>query len=129
MENAKKQNIIMVWLAWHFIEMPKFLLLVWKNYIMFVSNYFSLPSLLKSFFAPWRRNRWSYPKHLDVGEFFNALISNSFSRFLGALVRTGLIIVGILSQIFVIFAGLVVFSFWILCPFIVVFGLLFAIFY
>jgi hypothetical protein len=101
------------------------LLGVWKNYIFFALNYFSLPILLKSLFAPWRKYRWRYPKGLNITEFFNTLISNAFSRFLGALMRIILIIVGILFQIFVIFAGLIILLLWILIPFIVIAGFYF----
>lgn len=129
MDTTRTQNIISEWLSWHFYEMPKFLLGVWKNYILFASNYFSLPTLLLSLFAPWRRYKWSYPKWFNIGEFLSTVISNAFSRFLGALMRIALIIVGILFQIFVIFAGLVIFIFWILTPFIIIAGLLFALIY
>jgi hypothetical protein len=125
METSEKHNILMVWLSWHFFEMSKFLLGVWKNYILFALNYFSLPTLLKSLLAPWRKYKWNYPKGFDIAEFFNTFISNVFSRLLGALMRIVLIIFGILFQIFVIFAGLVVFLLWILLPFIIVAGFLF----
>jgi hypothetical protein len=126
---SNKQNILLLWFFWHFYEMPKFLLGVWKNYILFALNYFSLPILLKSFFAPWRKYKWSYPRGLDVGGFFSTLISNTFSRFLGALMRIVLIIVGILFQIFVIFAGSVIFLLWLLIPFIIIAGFLFIFVY
>ena len=126
---TKSANIFYLWLNWHFREMPKFLLEVWKNYILFALNYFSLPILLKSLFAPWHKYRWKYPKGLNAVEFFNTLISNAISRLLGALIRIILIVVGIAFQIFVIFAGLIIFLFWILAPFIVIAGFLFAFFY
>jgi hypothetical protein len=129
MEVSKKKNIFSVWFAWHFYEMPKFLLLVWKNYILFALNYFSLTVLIKSFLSPWRKYRWNYPKGFNIAEFFNTFISNVFSRLLGALMRTVLIIVGIIFQVFVIFAGLIVFLAWILVPFIIIAGFLFVFIY
>jgi hypothetical protein len=125
----QKQNIFSEWLFWHFYEMPKFLLGVWKNYILFAFNYFSLPVLLKSLFAPWHRYKWNYPKIINVGEFFNTLASNAFSRLIGALMRIILIAVGILFQIFVIFAGLIIFLLWMLSPLFVIAGFLFVFFY
>jgi hypothetical protein len=122
METIHKQNIFILWFVWQFYEMPVFLLGVWKNYILFALNYFSLPILLKSLFAPWRKYKWNYPRGFDVGEFLSTLISNTFSRFLGALMRIVLIIVGIFFQIFVIFAGLIIFLLWILVPFIIITG-------
>ncbi|MCX6718596.1 MAG: hypothetical protein NTY81_03305 [Candidatus Staskawiczbacteria bacterium] len=129
MQTSGRQNIISLWFFWHFYEMPKFLLAVWKNYIMFALDYFSLPLLLKSFFAPWRKYRWNYPKGFDVGEFFSTLISNIFSRIIGAIMRIVLIIAGILFQIFVVLAGLIIFLLWILIPFIIIAGFLFVFIY
>jgi len=129
MQQNNKQNIFTVWLLWHFYEMPKFLLLVWKNYILFALNYFSLTALLKSLFSPWRKYSWMYPKGFNVVEFFNTLVSNTVSRFLGAIMRIVLIAFGIVFQIFVIFAGLIIFLLWILIPFIAIAGFLFVFLY
>ena len=126
MESLKRQNILLTWLYWQFLEMPAFLLGVWKNYILFALNYFSLPILLKSLFAPWHKYRWNYPKGLQVGEFFSTLISNSFSRLIGAIIRIILIAVGILFQIFVVFAGLIFFLFWMFLPIIIIAGFIFV---
>lgn len=129
MQSSQKQNILYVWTVWHFYEMPIFLLEVWKNYIMFALNYFSIPALLKSAFAPWRKYRWQYPKTLNVYEFFNTLISNTLSRLLGALMRVVLIFVGVAFQIFIAFAGLIIFILWVSIPLIVVAGILFIFIY
>ena len=127
METTGEQNIFMDWLLWHFYEMPVFLLEVWKNYILFALNYFSLPILLKSFFAPWRRYKWDYPNGFNLSEFFSTLVSNTFSRILGAIMRIVLIVAGILFQIFIILFGAVIFLAWALSPLIVIAGFLFAI--
>jgi hypothetical protein len=124
-----RRNIFILWLSWQFYEVPKFLLEVWQNYILFALNYFSLPLLFKSLISPWRRYRWNYPKIFDVGEFFSTLISNIFSRFLGFLMRIVLICVGVLFQAFVILAGLVIFLLWILLPIIIIAGFLFVFIY
>jgi hypothetical protein len=129
METSQRQNIISEWLSWQFYEMPKFLFGVWKNYIVFASNYFSLPILLKSLFSPWRRYRWNYPKGFQVGEFLSTLISNFFSRIMGFIMRIFLIISGIIFQIFVLLAGLVILLLWIFLPFTILTGILFALIY
>lgn len=124
----REQNIFSLWFLWQFYQMPKFLLQAWNNYFMFAANLFSLPLLLKTFFSPWRRYNWKYPRGFDLAGFFNTLISNIFSRILGAIVRTVLIIIGILFQIFVVIFGLIIFIGWILVPFIAIFGILFILF-
>lgn len=125
-ETSKKDNIFSLWFSWQFYEMPKFLLSAWNNYLNFVSNVFSVGLLLKTFFAPWRKYNWSYPKGLDIIGFLNTFISNVFSRILGAMMRIVLIVAGILFQIFVILAGLIIFIAWLLIPFIVIAGFLFV---
>jgi hypothetical protein len=125
----KRENIIVSWLVWEFYETPKFLLQVWNNYFVFTSNFFSLSILLRTFFSPWRRYHWKYPNIINIGEFLNTLVSNIFSRLLGALMRAVLIIIGIFSQLFVTLIGLIVFLGWFLVPIVIIFGLLFSIFF
>ncbi|OGZ84717.1 MAG: hypothetical protein A2599_03690 [Candidatus Staskawiczbacteria bacterium RIFOXYD1_FULL_39_28] len=125
---SNNQNIISLWIFWHFFEMPKFLILVWKNYLMFATNYFSFILLLKTFFAPWRRYNWRYPKGFDVVEILNTFISNIFSRFLGSVIRIFLIIFGFVFQIFVLTAGAVILLGWIFMPFLVIIGLIFTLY-
>ena len=129
MEDSKKQNIFIFWMRWHFLEMPDFLFGVWKNYILFALNYFSLQILLKSLFSPWRKYKWNYSKGLDISEFFSTFFSNMFSRLLGALMRISLIIIGIFFQIFVIITGLTIILLWIFIPLIIIIGFLFVLFY
>ena len=119
-------NIIISWVSWHFYEMSKFLLQVWRNFILFAINFFSTPLLLKTLFSPWRRYNWSYPRGFDIQGYLETIISNFFSRFLGAICRVVLIIIGTIFQIFVIIAGGVIFLGWLLLPFLTLAGMLFA---
>jgi len=96
---------------------------------MFATNYFSFVLLLKTFFSPWRRYRWSYPRGFNLGEFFSTLVSNIFSRIIGAIMRTFLIIAGIFMQIFVAVVGSIIFMAWILLPFIIIAIFLFVLVY
>ena len=125
METSEKENIIVMWFLWQFYEMPKFLFSVWRNYLFFGLDYFSIPLLLKTLFSPWRRYNWVYPKGFDIKEFFNTLISNIFSRILGAMCRVVLIIVGAVAQVFIFVVGIIIIFLWLLIPFIIIGGILF----
>jgi len=129
MQNSQRTNIISLWLVWQFYEVPKFLLHVWNNYMMFASSFFSFQLLVKTFFSPWHRYKWAYPKTFDVKEFFSVLISNFASRILGAMMRIVLIIAGAAFQVFVALTGAVIFIGWFLVPFIIIFGLIFIFFF
>jgi hypothetical protein len=126
MEQMHSKNIFIEWLLWHFYEVPTFLISVWKNYILFALNYFSLPYLLKSLIAPWRKYRWNYPKVINIGEFFATFVSNVFSRLMGAIMRILLIIAGIFFQIFVLMVGFLVLLLWIFVPVIIIVALVFV---
>ncbi len=126
MEAVERQNIFLMWMRWQFYEAPSFLLLAWKNYFLFAANFFSAPLLLKTLFFPWRKYNWRYPKGFDVAGFFSTLVSNVFSRLIGAVCRIFLIIFGIIFQLIVVAAGLIIFLVWLLIPFVIVCGFLFV---
>lgn len=125
MEASKKQNIISAWLGWRFYQTPRFLLSAWKNYLDFMLDYFSIPLLLATLLAPWRHYRWNYPKGFDVGGYFSAFISNTFSRFLGMWCRLILIVFGIIAEALVLVVGLFMIMFWIFLPLIIIAWLFF----
>lgn len=119
-------NIIISWFWWHFYERSKFLLQVWKNFLLFVINFFSTSLLLRTLISPWRRYNWSYPRGFDIQGYLETIISNFFSRFLGAICRLVLIIIGTIFQIFIVIAGAIIFLGWLALPFLVLAGLLFT---
>lgn len=116
-------NILTLWFLWHFFEAPKKVLLGWKNFILFNLNYFSIPLLLKTFFSPWRKYRWSYGRGFDPARYFETAISNLFSRFIGMIMRSILVLVGLAVELFIILAGLIVFFGWLFLPLFLIAGL------
>ncbi len=100
------------YLAWHFGVMPRAIAAAWKNILIFGLEYFSLPVLAKTLFSPWRRYLWSYPVGFQPAAILEALVSNFISRILGAIMRLGLIIIGICGEFLLVVAGAVVFFLW-----------------
>lgn len=126
MEAAKKQNIVIQYLIWHFYDVPRGLIKAWQNYLLFNLNYFSLLLLVKTFLAPWRRYVWSYGRGFDLKKYLEALVSNLISRIIGAVVRSFLILIGLVTEIFVFFAGLILIIGWLILPLLLVYGLFFG---
>ncbi|MDD5621444.1 MAG: hypothetical protein PHS27_02555 [Candidatus Pacebacteria bacterium] len=100
--------------------MPKEILRIWKNYLRYYSYLFSIPLLLKTLFAPWRKYSWSYGRGFNIRRWAEAFVSNSFSRIIGAIMRSFLIIIGIIMEIFVLIIGGLVFLLWMLAPIVIV---------
>jgi len=120
------ENIFFQWFSWRFLEMPREILKVWKNHLAFNLRFFSVPLLIKTFFAPWRKYEMSYGKGLDPGRFLEAIFSNLIFRTIGAVMRFFLIVFGIVSEILIFAVGLLVFLFWFVLPLFLIFLLSFG---
>ncbi|KPJ57079.1 hypothetical protein AMJ49_02840 [Parcubacteria bacterium DG_74_2] len=110
------QNILFKWIFWHFYDVPKEILKAWKNFLKFNLNYFSVPLLSRTFFYYWRGYRWSYGRGFDLGRYAETFVSNMISRILGAFLRSILIVIGIVTEIFFFFLGLILFFSWFFLP-------------
>ena len=110
------RNIFAYWLEWHFLDAPKEILRAWKNFLLFGLYYFSIPILFKTLFSYWRKYKWSYGRGFDIKVYVEAALSNAISRTIGAIIRLFLILIGITSEVMIIFVGLIVFLGWFFLP-------------
>jgi len=117
------QNILFQYFIWQFFEAPKEILKAWRNFLKFNLNYFSIFLLLKTLFSPWRRYQMSYGKGFDIGRYLEAFFSNLIFRLLGAIVRSFLIVIGLLAEIFIVFCGIIIFLGWLILPILLVLGI------
>ena len=110
------------YLAWHYgiayFDMKN----IWKNFIVFIYDFFSLKTLLFSLFSPWHRMSEGYSKGFEglMGTF----IVNTLMRFVGAFVRLFFIISGLLAIFIIILVGIVTFILWTVLPFLLIYTLL-----
>jgi len=119
-------NILFLYLQWHFVDRPRTILKAWGNCLRFNLNYWSVPLLLKTLFSHWRRYRYSYGKGFSPRRYFEVFSFNMLSRSIGFLLRTVLIVIGLIAEIFVFLIGLIVFLFWLVLPFILILGLFYG---
>jgi hypothetical protein len=108
-------------LIWHFWETPKEIVKAWKTLLVFNFNYFSVATLLKTFFSPWRRYQsayggWGFQKNIET------LIFNSMSRIIGAILRATFIILGGLFMVIILICGIFLLALWVLLPFLAILG-------
>ena len=116
--------IVKEFVEWYFKEMPWEILRIWKGYLKFFLNYFSLPLLIKTFFAPWKNYRWDYGRGFELKRYLWVFTSNMISSVLGMIMRSIVIGLGLLIEIGVFLGGLLGLLFWFLLPLISVFLLI-----
>ena len=119
-------NIVFQMITWQFFDMPKEILKGWKNFLLFNLNYFSVPTLIRTYLSPWRRHSESYGNPFEFWKNFEVLIFNLMSRIIGAFMRTFFIIFGIITELFVLIIGLIVLALWFILPLLLVIGLVFG---
>ena len=118
--------VIIQYLTWHFFDVPREIIKAWKNFLLFNLNYFSISLLFKTLFSHWRKYKWSYGRGFDIKRYFEVFFSNLISRILGAAVRSFLILFGLMAEIFIIFAGLIILIAWLVMPLLLVAGFVFG---
>jgi len=121
---AEEKNIIFLWILWHFVRGPREIYERFRNIFVFSLNYFSIPFLFKTFFAPWRRYRFSYGRGFDVGRFFEVFVFNTFSRAMGAIIRLFVILLGVVTQIVIFVMGAISLVVWIILPVVTIVGVI-----
>jgi len=80
---------------WWFLEVPRNIYLGVIRIIINTYNYFSVNLLLKTLFAPWKRDIIS-TEQMTIFQKVQVLVMNLISRLLGAVVRLATIIAGLI---------------------------------
>jgi len=107
--------------SWHYYRGIKKFLEIWRNFLEFFWNFFSIKLLAKTLFAHWRRDVNVSGRGFDIEEFFRNLILNIFSRLIGAIIRSAMIIIGLLFELLTLVLGLFLFFVWLLLPIVTIY--------
>lgn len=116
--------IIPQYIVWHFFEAPKAIALAWKNFLVFGVNYFSIPTLISTFFSHFHKYYYPYGNRWDIGQWIEALVFNFISRVIGAILRAIFIVIGIIFEALIFIFGALALLVWILLPVILISGLI-----
>jgi hypothetical protein len=117
-------NIVSIaknYLVWHYSMAITDFLHIWWNYLWFVNHLFSVPDVLKSLFAPFKRlqeERGSILLHPE--QFFSGLVVNIIMRLVGFFLRSAIITAAFLGFTTVIIGGLMFLALWLTLPVLIV---------
>ena len=122
-QEIKQQNIIIsIFFQWYYLDGVRFILKIWKNFLVFILNYFSVSLLLKTFFSSWKRYYESYGRGFSFKRYITAFFSNILFRLIGMFTRTLLMVVWIIVELFIVLIGIIAILIWILLPLLLVAG-------
>lgn len=116
----RKVIILQFW-GWYYSGAIKSLLSIWRNFIIFVREYFSIPLLLRTLFSPWRRDITKYGRGFSIKNFLETLSFNLISRGFGFLIRSTTIVMGLICLAGVIILGIIALIVWLILPIVLIF--------
>ncbi|MFA5368987.1 MAG: hypothetical protein WC303_03270 [Candidatus Paceibacterota bacterium] len=112
--------------SWQFIEKPKQIILIIKNYLMFGNHFFSIKNLLLSLFDPWKKITEDYGQGFNPSTYFNAFAGNLISRAIGFVVRLLFIAGFLIFETIILILGILFLLIWFLLPLIIIAGLIYG---
>lgn len=117
-------NIVSVaknYLVWHYSMAYVDMAHIWWNYLWFVNHLFSVPDVMMSWIAPFKRlqeDKVNILMHPE--EFFSGLFINIMMRIVGFFLRTAIIFMALVAFLIVIIGGGIFLLLWTGLPVIVV---------
>lgn len=99
---------------------------VWMNLMWFVTHFFSIPLLLKTLFAPWKRMTDS-SHHAGLEDLLATIVMNIMTRIFGAIIRMCIILIGLFVLVLGVVALCVVVLSWAILPLLLLYSMLYGV--
>lgn len=108
--------LFLYYTTWHYTRAPLELIRVWINFLWFILHVFSIPILLKTLFSPFQRLTERYEGGLHLDKLGEVIIVSVLMRLVGFLIRSVVIVVGLVALVTMFALGIVVFIMWFFLP-------------
>ncbi len=119
-------TIVHHYLLWHYTSAFGEILHLFKNFAWFITHFFSLPELVRTFFSPWKRMTEEKSGHFNLEEFAAYLIINFFSRLIGMGMRSVVLFIGLTALVLLCSLTITLYIFWIFAPAILIASIYFG---
>ncbi len=116
-------SVLQHYLLWHYGYALVLYVRIYRNLAWFVTEFFSMSTLVRTLFSPFRRITEPPSRIFDIAAWSSAFIINTLSRILGACIRASLLLCGVTTLSLLTFVSLTGYAFWLIAP-IVSFGAL-----
>lgn len=118
-------QLLLRYIFWHYSNALVNFVRIWENFLWFFYHFFSIPTLTKTLFSPFRRLGEEYSGGFHLQELATVVVVNTMMRLIGAVARTIVIAIGIGFLFLTAVGGVIVGIAWIVMP--IVLGGLFLI--
>lgn len=109
-------ELFMHYIVWHYSIAIRDIFSLWGDSLWFLWNYFSIRQLTKTFFTPFKRLGESAVNFFDFFNYFSAVIITLLMRVVGVVIRSAIILLGIISIILDLVIGLAFLIVWLIMP-------------
>lgn len=109
-------TILHHYLLWHYTTAFGEIWHVFKNFLWFTIHFFSLPELLRSFAAPWKRITEERGETLNFEDMASYVVINLFSRVVGMMIRSTIILCGLIALLLLCVLIIGTYIFWLFAP-------------
>lgn len=110
-------RVLTRYFVWHYSLALADLWHLTGNFCWFFYHFFSIPIVVRTLFAPWRRLGERYRRQLDPGALLGTFIVNTLMRLVGLVIRTVFLVVGLLVLFLTVIFSLMLFAVWLTLPF------------
>ena len=114
-------SVLQHYLLWHYGYALVLYVRIYRNLGWFVTEFFSMSTLVRTLFSPFRRITEPSSPTFDITAWSTAFVINTLSRILGACIRLSLLLCGVATLSLLTLVSLVGYAFWLVAP-IVSFG-------
>lgn len=108
--------VLFGYIKWHYTKALHSLFGIWRNFFVFIFNFFSISYLIKNLFDPWKRMSDAYPKSFSFKAYLFAFIGNQITRLVGLIMRLGLFFIGIAACLIFILLLPILVALWLILP-------------
>jgi hypothetical protein len=112
-------HLALQYITWHYSRGIRDSVVLWSNFIWFLSHFFSIPLLAATLFSPWKRLHEDRKKGFDIEDFFAVIIVNVMMRAVGFVMRISMIAIGLIVLTVALVLMVIHLALWILLPIVI----------
>jgi len=119
--------VIVEYFWWHYTTAPGQFVRHTRTGVNFLWHYFSIPILIFTLFAPFKRIVETPGRRFSFEDWFGRIVINLLSRIIGACIRICVITGGILATLVFIVCSFISFAVWLAAPLLIPFCIIYGV--